>query len=244
MSENELIKKIRQLRQIEPRKDWVILTKRELFKQDAPSIRESFSIIDIFSRLFLNYKPVLATFAFLGVLVFGTGAFAFAKNALPGDSLYSLKRLSENTRTVFVSDSGKTQDQLELTNKRLEELAKIAATNQTQKLTPALNEVKKSVSEVAKDFKKPNKITKEIVDQTKKIEENRERAESLGVIIEGTEELDNALAQLVEREIKDLEIRSLTEEQQKSLEEVKADFEAESFTAALEKILEITSNNK
>jgi len=58
----------------------------------------------------------------------------------------------------------------------------------------------------------------------------------LGVVIGESEELDNALSQLVGREIKDLKNRTLTEDQEKLLAEAKEDFEAGNFNEALEKI--------
>jgi hypothetical protein len=240
MTEQELIKKIKVLKQIRPRRDWVVLTKSQILGQEpkrslAPFGGELFSwSLETFPRLFLRPRPVLVSLIFLGILI--TAVFGFAQNALPGDSLYSLKRISEKSRVVFVSETNKPKAHLELANKRLEELTKIATTNQTEKLASALSEVQASVSQAAKDLKKPKKITKEIVDQTKKLEENKGKVEALGVLIGETEKLDNALSQLVEREIQDLEGQTLSEEKTRLLEQVKEDFEAGNFSDALEKI--------
>jgi len=58
-----------------------------------------------------------------------------------------------------------------------------------------------------------------------------------------TEKLDDALAQLVESQIKDLEGRTLTEEQEDILAQAKEDYEAGNYSDALIKIL-ILSQNK
>lgn len=243
MTEVELIRKIQELKKIKPRKDWVVLAKREILGQPPTTFRE-FSWLSIFSPkkwwgVFpYQYRLVLASLIFLGILI--TGALSFAQNALPGDLLYSLKRITEKSQAVFVSEEEKPKAQLELANKRLEELTKIAEQNQTQRLAPAINEFQASVSQVAKDLKKPKKLTKEIIDQTKKLEENKEKVEALGVVVGETEELENALSQLVEREIKDLEKRTLTEEQQEILEKTKEDFEAGNYSEALIKILNLS----
>lgn len=241
MAETELIKKIQGLKQIKPRKDWVVFTKKELFKQETPDLKRQLSILEIFPRIFQfqYYKLALATFVVLGILTIA--AFSVARNALPGDFLYSLKRISENSRIAFVSEENKPKAQLELTNKRLEELTRVVETNQPQKLAPAIEEFQTNLSQAAKDLKEPKKITKEIVEQTKKLEENKQKIEALGVLIGETEELDNALSQLVEREIKDLESRTLSEEKSELLEKIKEDFEKENFSAALEKILLISN---
>lgn len=235
MTEAEFIKKIQELKQIKPRKDWVILIKRELFSQEAVSYRGRVSVfLEIFPWLFRHYKPALATFVFLGIMTIAV--FGFAQNALPGDFLYTFKKASEKGQAVFVSETDKPKAQLELANKRLEELAEIAATHQTSKLASALNEVQASVIQAAENLKAPKKITKEIVEQTKKIEENKQKIEALGILIGETKELDNALAQLVEREIKDLESRTLSEEKAELLEQAKEDYTAGNFSAALEKV--------
>ena len=238
MAEADLIKKIRILKQIRPRKDWVLLMKKELFKKEAPPFRVYRNpvsvILEIFPRIFHYYKPVLATFVFLGILI--TGAFSFAQNSLPGDFLFPLKKISEKSQAIFVSEEERPKAQLELANKRLEELTKIAETNQAGKLAPAIEEFQASLSQAAKNLKKPKKLTKEIVAETKKLEENREKIEALGVVVGESEEFDNALSQLVEREVKDLEERTLTDAQQELLEEAAEDFEAKNYSQALEKI--------
>ena len=243
MTESQLIQKIQELKKIQPRENWVVLTKKDLFREECPVLENKASILDIFSRLFLNYKykPALATFVIAGIFIIT--ALVFAQKALPGDPLYALKRIAEKGKAVVLSQGNNPQAQLELANKRLEELAKIAETNQVRKLSPAISEFQASASQAAKGLKAPKKITKEVVEEAKKLEDNKAKIESLGVIIEDTEELNTALAELVEREIKDLESRTLTEDQQKVLETVRKSYEEENYTGALEEIVSITFSN-
>jgi len=244
MTEKELIQKIQELRDIRPRQDWVVLTKKQILGSE-PSYREKFSaILEVFplsaealakaGRLLFQPKLAFATLIILGVLI---SSFSFAQNSLPGDFFYPLKKMTEKTQAIFASQEQKPKLQLELVNKRLEELNKIAETNQVKNLTPALNELQANISQAAKEIIKTKKLdVKEIVQQTKKLEETKQKVEALGVVIGGTEELDNALAQLVEQEIKDLGTRTLTENQEKLLTEAKENFEANNFSEALEKI--------
>ena len=243
MTDLEFIKKIEELKKIKPRKDWVILTKRQILTQE-PAYRDRVSVFSglisyfrLAFRIALGpaFKPALATIVFFGILL--TGAFGLSQNALPGDLLYSLKRVAEKGQAFLAPDAEKPQVQLGIANKRLEELAEVAQTNQTQKLSPAIDEFQASASQAAKNLQEPQKLTKEIVQETKKIEENKTKIESLGVLIGDSEELDDALSQLVDREIKALEKATLTEEQAKTLEEAKIDYEKGDFSAALEKIL-------
>ena len=249
MSESEFIARIQVLKQIKPRKDWVFLTKKRIFGQ-PPTLFEESPFRLLFSpqewlRVFLVHSRLaFATLLFLGIL-FST-AFTFAQSALPGDFLYPVKRVVEKAQAVFVSEKDKPTAQLELVNKRLEELTQIAQANQAQKLAPAINEFQASASQAAKDLRRTKdtqKITKEVVEETKKLAQNKQKVESLGVLVGDSDELDEALAQVVENQIKDLEKRTLSVEQQETFEKVKESFEAKKFSEALEMILSLNNSN-
>lgn len=231
MTDPTLVKKIQVLKQIKPRKDWVILTKSQILRQE-PSLIEQFSSS---LEAYFQYKPAFATLIALMVLI---GSFGFAQNSLPGDALYPLKKIVERGQAIFVSKKELPSYNLEIANKRLEELTKIAQTNQVRKLAPAISEFQANVSQAAENLGKTREPdVKEIVVETKKLEKNKEKIEALGVVIGETKELDNALAQLVEREIKDLEKRTLSESQEKIVVQIREDFELGNYNQALEKIL-------
>ncbi len=219
VTEKELIGKIRELRQIRPRKDWVVLVKSQILGEEPKIL------------FFPFFKPVLATVTAFGILF---GIFSLAQNSLPGNTLYSIKKMIEKGQAVFVSEEEKPAFQLKLANQRLEDLTKVPVKN----LVPAIEEYQANISEAAKNLteaKKPD--VEKIVAQTKKLEENKQKVEALGVVLGETEKLDNAISQLVEREIEELESQTLTESQQELLEAAKEDFEAGNYSQALEKIL-------
>ena len=232
MTEKELIGKIRELRQIQPRKDWVSLTKIQILGDYATRPRNFW---EVFPKLVFQYKPAFATLIILGVLV---GAFSFAQNSLPGDILYSIKKLTEKSQAVFVSKEELPKYNLEIANKRLDELTEIAQTNQVKKLASAISGFQANMSEAAKSLAEvKGQDVEKIVAQTKKLEENKQKVEKVLATKIETEEYDDALAQLVENQIKDLEGSTLTEEQKLLFEEAKADFSAGNYSQALEKIL-------
>ncbi|MFQ5721242.1 MAG: hypothetical protein ACE5GI_01960 [Candidatus Aminicenantales bacterium] len=129
---------------------------------------------------------------------------------------------------------------LKFANERLEELSQIAQNNEVKKLAPAINEFQADVSKAAKNLVKVKKVDKEIVAQTKKLEENKEKVEKVLATKIETEEYDKALAQLVERLIQELEENTLTEEGQEILIEAKGDFETRNYSEALIKILDLS----
>jgi len=237
MTEKELIGKIQELRQIKPRKDWVVLTKGQILGEEK--MRTSlFSFIEVFPRLIFQYKPAFATLAILGVLI---GLFGFAQSSVPGDLLYSFKKATEQSQKAFVSEK---EFNIKIANNRLDDLAKIVQNNSTKNLAPALNEYKASISEVAKNLAEennPNEL-KKIVKEVKNIEKKTIEMKSLGVEMGEDVELDSALVVLIKLQVQDLGNRTLTPEQVKSLGEIKADIEAGKYSEALEKILEISQN--
>jgi hypothetical protein len=232
MTEAELIKKIKTLREIKPRKDWVLLTKSQILG-DVEVRPQHF--------LFPFFKPA---YAGVFVVLFLIGLFEFSQSALPGEPLYFVKRASEKAVASFTPQEQKSRVNLESANKRLEELNQIAQNNEVKKLAPAMNEFQANVSEAAKNLANVKKVDQGLIAQTQKLEENKEKVEKVLATKIETEEYDNALSQLVEREIQDLEERTLNEEQTATLQEAKADFEVGNYSEALIKILSLSQNNK
>jgi hypothetical protein len=219
VTEIDLVKKIQELKKIRPRKDWVVLIKSQILAEPDRG-RASISF-------FPFWKPVLATVTALGILF---GIFTFSQNALPGDILYSIKKMTEKGQAVFVSEEEKPVFQLKLANERLEDLTKIAETNQVKKIAPALEEYQASISEAAKNLAQITATTsdpvviKKIAEQTQKLtqelEEKKEKLEkTYGIAGLEFKEESNPTKVLVEWLIEDLESQTLTEEKENILSE-------------------------
>lgn len=232
MTEKQLLRKIRELRRIQPSPAWVILTKSQILGEE----KRRTSLFSLF-RVKMVFVPALAVFVLIGV-------FGFAQYSLPGDFLYSLKKATEKGQAVFVSEEEKPKLQLELTNKRLEELDKIAQNNQAGKLAPALSEVKTTKSVAKKkvlnaiknrDEKEATKLAKEIA--PKLVEVNEKEKEVYATLdIEPTKEESNETAEkaVVELLIKDAKNSTLTEEQENDLARVEEYYEKGDYAQALE----------
>lgn len=221
-----LIKGLKKLRQIKPSHDWVVFNKSQILGQDT---------LGVYNFPFFPYlKP-----AFAGLMVFLVlfGVSTFAKNSLPGDPLYLVKGAYEKVLAVFVSDDEKPGYQLELANARLEDLAKAPAKN----LAPTINEFQASISQAAKNLSgmnaaASNATIKKIAQEAKKLDENRQKVESLGVIIDdqGSAEFDSAMSKIVENIIKDMEDRTLSEDKTNILDRMKQLSSEKKYSEALE----------
>jgi hypothetical protein len=223
MTEREVIEKIKVLKQIKPEKKWVFLTKERILGKEP-----------IF---FPFLKPAFAGLLFILIL------FGLSFTSLPGEPFYLIKKLVERGQAVFVPEEERPKLELELANKRLEELSKIAEKNDVKKLAPAINEAKESVAQATKNLVKSKKVDKEIVKNTlelKKKSESIEKVLNVKVIGEETEKsLEESLKEYSQYLIKDLENRSLTEDQKQILEKAKGYFENGDFAKVLELLLTI-----
>jgi len=230
MTEAELIKKIKTLKEIKPRKDWVVLTKTQILGN-----------VEVRPQLFLFpfFKPAYAGL-FLFLLLIGLAEFS--QGALPGDPLYSLKRITEKAQSVFVSKEEQPKLQLELTNKRLEELNKVAEANQVKRLAPALNEfettkiaAKKEVvnSIKNKSGKEATKVAKDIASKLNEVNENEKKVYAT-LNIESTGGVEQTAEKaVVEILIKDAKNSTLTEEQKTDLVKVEEYYKSGDYQEAL-----------
>lgn len=212
MAQDQLIAKIRKLSHIKPEKEWVVLTKKGILGEET---RFAF---------FPYFKPALAGF-FVVFLLFGV--LGFAKNSLPGDPLYIIRKVAHLGQAILTPEAEKSAYQLKLANERLEDLANASAKN----LAPTINEFQANISQAARELSKIDATTssptiiKKIVEEAQKIKENKQKAESLGVVIDGTEELDSALEKIAGNLIDDLQERTLPEEKEEILVKMKELFE-------------------
>ena len=243
MNEKQLIRHFKELAEIRPRKDWVILTKNRILAEETTSESKFglFSFLSVF-RYKLAFAPIISVLIIIGL-------FGFAQKTVPGDTLFSVKKMTETAQVSFSSDVEKPKTQLKLANKRLEELSRIAEANQVRSLDPAIKEFQSSLVQTTKDLTEmylnvtssDPMVLQEIVAETQKSKENKEKVEAvLGTVVGNTDELTSALSRLEKQTavylIADLEQRTLSEEDKALLSEAREDFEAGDYTQALEKI--------
>jgi hypothetical protein len=220
LADKELISQLRKLRQIEPRKDWVSCTRKEILGEEP-------------GFYFFPYlKPAFAGLIAVFVLV---GLFGIVKNSLPGDGLYTIRKVAHKVEAIFVPEDEKPAFQLKLANDRLEDLTKVSAKN----LAPTIYEFQANIYKAAENLAKIDAttsdpmVTQKIVEETIKLKENEKKVQSLGMIVEG-DETNNFDKTVVEYLINDLENRSLTEEKAEILEQMKELFQEEKYSEALE----------
>jgi len=243
MVEKHLIRQLKELADIQPRKDWVVLTKRRIFADEVmPEAKPGLLSFFPFFRYKLALAPIISVLIIIGL-------FGFAQSTIPGDLLFSVKKMTEDAQVTFTSTTEKPKAHLELANKRLEELNSIAENNQVRNLDPAIKEFQANIVQATKEIMAMNVnvttsdslVLKGIVAETQKLEENKQKVEQvLATVIGDTQGLRNAIAlleeQLATQLIAGLENQMLTEEDEKLLIEAKEYYEDRDFSQALYKI--------
>lgn len=226
MTEKELIKKIKQLKKIKPRKDWVFLTKKEILGREEKKF--DFSLI---------FSPKLAFSLISLFLLFLLGGFLYYKIInLP------LENSPENITKVEVIVPA-LQGIQEKVVKATQELKKI---EEPQKILKAKKIVQKTVKVGEEIVSEAKKLKKEIQNsQTEKKEEvltalTKEISQTKEKFEEMEKTYQEMLAEKVERLIEELEESSLSAQQKEIFEKAKRDFEKENYSQALEKILELS----
>jgi len=147
MTDRQLIKKIKKLEKIQPSSKWLDFTRYNLVRQIDFEKRDDARVWGFFNWF---KEPQLAALVICLVLIFVGGPWLMIKASqasLPGEVLYSVKKISEEVQTTVASENTKTKLQVEFAGRRLEELSKITEDS----LSP--EEKGEKAKEVISDFK-------------------------------------------------------------------------------------------
>jgi len=244
MKQSQLVRQLKSLREIKPSDNWVAFTKERIFAGEPEPTGLRAGLLSFFPVF--RYRLALAPIVSVLVLI---GLFGFTQNTIPGDFLFSVKKATENAQVTFSSSAEKPKTQLKLANKRLEELSRITEGSQTKNLDSAIKEFQSNIVQATKDLaafdinvtSSDPLVIRELVAETRKLTENKEKVESvLGAIIGDTGELDNAISQLEKQTaaylIDDIGKRTLSEGDMQLLNQARDDFNAGNFATSLEKI--------
>lgn len=159
--QEDIIYKLKALQSIEPDELWMAEKKRRLL--------ERFSVYGVKNDIFLSSKDVYSRTAKLDLrhllpngmavslasltvlLTGGMVTLGASQSSLPGDSLYMVKRASEQMALAVASDQDKPKVEIEQAGKRLEELAQVSQMSsdaaQHQKVEQLVSEYQRKVTD-------------------------------------------------------------------------------------------------
>ena len=242
MREQDILAKFTILKQIKPREDWVVSTRRRILG-DVRGFRDFGVIVDTLSYLSylvrkparLMARPAFALAAFLLLLVGGVALQVTNQQLKSG-----LSQAEEEFQDTLAS--------LELAQMRFDELKTAVQSSDSAKLPVAIKNFQERNAQASKDFVRLVENSPKMALQAglKLVQLQKEKSQLervLGTTLgtEDNQELENATKILIEQELSDLENRTLTEEQMAVFEEAKAAFGAGDHGLALEKIWQLSN---
>lgn len=233
MNENQIIEKLKELKQIKPDSEWVSYTKTQIM-----GVEKKFTFASIINEIKREERFVLShklAFSVLTVFIAFIGVFGFALTSTPGDSLFELKKLTEKGQLFFVSQEDQPRYNLDLASKRLDDLTEIAEENKVENLQSAINEYQEEKTNAVKSLIYSDNSY--IIEELTKLEAKENQVKSLGIEIGQNEELDSALAKIVKKEILEREEAGLTDEDLEVLNNIKFEYEQGNYSKALELLL-------
>ena len=239
ISEKKLIEQMRELKEIKPRQEWVVLAKARIFDESValkiPAQKIGFWDLIRYWNSELGISKKMA-YSFVAVIFISVGLVGFANNTVPGDMLFSIKKITEQS-TAALSGETLLRQNLATLNNRINDLAQVSKEGKTAKISSAMSEVSVNASALTENLKK------ELVADSATIKEIAVSLKTLASII-GTDLSENSEMKIlyktvVESQIADMEKSTLTEKQAEVLEEAKELYKEEKYLSALEIILTI-----
>jgi len=250
-SDKELINRIRSFKEIKPDTDWAAFTKARIIGHEAVGQRRS--IMSVLGEMILGYRVALA-----GLLVFlvAGGTVVVAQNALPGEPLYALKRVTEKGVALVTGKDKIAAANLELAAKRLEEINLVSEKNLVQNLPAAFEEYKsakaaaksKVAAQIQQNPENASQIVKEAAVAMKGMNDLEKQVYgALGLEQNASTTIDVAEAASDQAIVASLidylkDSPNLSEEQTKELEQVRGLYDAANYSQALDKYLGSTLN--
>jgi len=153
MQEKDLIKELKDLKQIKPNQDWAFWLKSNIL-QTKPQ-----------NGLYSKPKVKLAVFSFISkyqkiavpslLAFFLVSSFAFAQTTLPGNVLYPIKTLTQNAKIYLASENTKPLIRLEVAKARMEDLSKVE--NHEKEISVIAKNIGKDLEIVPEEIKKIDK---------------------------------------------------------------------------------------
>lgn len=221
----QLISKLKELKNISPSKEWVVLSKIQILDSKPvaqPVSRPSY--IDVLpamvARLFQNKRYAYA-FAALAILAIASvGAFQFGFLDGNGTQMVSPAALAE------------AQTNVEMFKAKSKELATIAKNN-PKNASVAINDVKTVARELTQKIQKDPGLAKEVALEIN----NNKTYLDISSDSELKEASNELYKEIVEQMVSDLEKSSLTESQEQALQIAKELYEKKRYADALESIL-------
>ena len=201
----------------------------EIKVAEQPS--KSVGIMDVLSSVFFQRKIAYAFATLLFVII---GLVGFAKYTVPGDLLFPVKKIAEQSQATLTGQTGFKQGVAALSS-RIADLAQVSKDGRTGNIPSAISEISANASALAKNLKanpvQDPATIKEIANSLKTL------ADVPGTDLTVNQNVKDLYQAVVQSQIADLLKTTLTDEQAKILTQAQDLYNQGKYSDALEKIL-------
>ncbi len=163
MTEEQIIAKLQTLKNIKPRENWVVFAKANIFGSEAvafqPVKKPGFK--EILSGMFGLTLQRKFIYSFTTIALMFAGVFGFAQYTLPGDMLFEVKKITEQSQAALVRESD-VKSNVETFKKRSHDLSLVVKNNKGGNKVSAIREVKDAAKNLALAIKKDTALAKEV----------------------------------------------------------------------------------
>lgn len=241
LTQKQLIDQIKTLKEVKPRKEWAVLLKSQILESAAEkeTIRVSvpakkIGIMDVFSSVFFQRKTAYAFATLVFVVI---GLVGFAQYTMPGDLLFPIRKISEQSQASLTGQTALKQDMANL-NSRINDLAQAAKEGRKNNIPSAISEISANASVLVKNLKDNTKNNTADSQTIKDIASSlKTLADVPGIDLSENSDVKDLYQTVVQSQIADLQKTTLTDEQKKTLTEIEDLYNQGKYVDALEKIL-------
>lgn len=232
MEDLQIISQLKTLKNVSPRKEWVILAKAQLFENAADAAPAKASFVGIWQQAAgVIFRKELAYSLAALLLVIG-GAYGFMNFPIP-----SMTNPAKNAAALSVVESN-LKSNVEVLKAKSQDLSS-ASQQKSTKTAVALSEVKAAAKTITETIKKDPQLASSIALD---INNNKVFLDIAGG--NASSEISDMYKTIATQMIKDLDGTTLNEDQAKELDRIKASLHANAdYATALRDILLISRVN-
>jgi len=188
--------------------------------------------MDILSSVFASRK---LAYAFAVVLLFVAGVFGFARYTVPGDMLFPVKKIADQSVATLSGQTQLNQNVTALKNS-VNDLAMVAGKKMTDNIPSAISEVKEAAKDLNANPTQDPQTIKDIAGSLKTL------ADVPGTDLSANSDVENLTKATVQDLITYYQGITLTAAQQNILAEAQDSYNNKDYNGALEKIWDLTNN--
>lgn len=226
MEDNNIIFKLKELKEIKPRKEWAVLLKNQIIENNATTVNNKATYAGFLPNVFKAYFSgrLVYSLATLLLIIAGVAGFVGYGVLNVGDSQKSIASLSSVN-----SSKNSNVEEFKAKSQNLIDVAK----NNPQDFALAIKEIKTAAKNLTEAIEKNPKLAGEVAMEVKN------NGTLLSLVSETElEEASSLLYKAIDEQmIRDIENTTLTEDKKITFDEAKDLFAQGKYSDALEKIL-------